>query len=57
MVTERDVFLDDLYEEMEVPIAKELQEILLYFKDEFGIQIKDTMTLLEMWLGKQQVLK
>jgi hypothetical protein len=57
MVTERDAFLDDLYDEMEVPIAKELQEILLYFKDEFGIQIKDTMTLLEMWLGKQQVLK
>jgi len=57
MVTERDVFLDELYDEMKVPIAKELQEILLYFKDEFGIQIKDTMSLLEMWLGNQQILK
>ena len=57
MVTERDEYLDELYEDMKVPIAKELQEILLYFKDEFGIQIKDTMSLLEMWLGKQQVLK
>ena len=57
MVTERDEYLDELYEDMKVPIAKELQEILLYFKDEFGIQIKDTMSLLEMWLGNQQVLK
>jgi len=57
MITERDVFLDDLYDEMEVPVAKELQGILLYFKDEFGIQIKDTMSLLEMWLSKQQIMK
>ena len=57
MITERDEYLDELYEDMKVPIAKELQEILLYFKDEFGIQIKDTMSLLEMWLGNQQILK
>lgn len=57
MITERDEYLDELYEDMKVPIAQELQEILLYFKDEFGIQIKDTMSLLEMWLGNQQILK
>jgi len=57
MITERDEYLDELYDEMEVLVAKELQEILLHFKDEFGIQIKDTMSLLEMWLGKQQIMK
>ena len=36
MITERDVYLDELYDEMEVPVAKEIQEILLYFKDEFS---------------------
>ena len=57
MITERDIFLDDLYDDMEVPIAKELKGLLLYFEDEFGIQIKDGMSLLEMWLGKQQIMK
>jgi uncharacterized membrane protein len=57
MITERDEYLDELYDEMEVLVAKELQEILLYFKDEFGIQIKDTMSLLEVWLGKQQIME
>ena len=49
MITDRDIMLDEMFEEMKIPLTQNLKEVIDYFFNEFNIQPRDTISLIEMW--------
>tara|TARA_R110000744_G_C19172113_1_gene541732 strand:+ start:582 stop:791 length:210 start_codon:yes stop_codon:yes gene_type:complete len=49
MITDRDMILDEMFEEMKVPLTQNLVDVINHFFDEFNIHPIDTLSLIEMW--------
>lgn len=49
MITDRDEMLDEMFEEMRVPLTQNLADVIDHFFNEFNIHPIDTLSLIEMW--------
>jgi|13_taG_2_1085334.scaffolds.fasta_scaffold15324_4 hypothetical protein len=54
MITENEIMYDALYEMLETPLNKELEDVMQFFQDEFDVQPQDAVALMDRWLDKRK---
>jgi len=54
MITESEIMYDGMYEILETPLNKELEDVMKFFQDEFDVQPLDAIALIDRWLDKRK---
>ena len=54
MITESEIMYDGMYEILEKPLNKELEDVMKFFEDEFDVQPLDAIALIDRWLDKRK---